>query len=127
MSVSEFDRHQLFRYFEDTMGPERAATMMEVLTPVNWTELATKSDLATMATKSDLATMATKSDIADMATKSDIADLATKSDLATVGAELRAEFKHDLAQHTRLLFFGMLASQATLVGLVFAVVQFGSG
>lgn len=82
------------------MGPERAATMMEVLTPVNWTELATKSD---------------------------IADMATKSDLATMGAELRAEFKHDLAQHTRLLFFGMLASQATLVGLVFAVVQFGSG
>ena len=69
------------------MGPERAATMMEVRPTVNWTEVATKSDLRTLE------------------------------------SSLRAEVRNDIAQSTRLIFFGMLASQATLVGLVFAAAR----
>lgn len=45
MEVTEYDRHQLFVWFEERMGPERAATMMNLIPPVGWFELASKHDL----------------------------------------------------------------------------------
>ncbi len=45
MSASEQQRHQLFSWFEEMMGPERAATMMDLLPPVGWADVATKPDL----------------------------------------------------------------------------------
>ena len=45
MEVSEYERHQLFVWFEERMGPERAATMMNLTPPVGWFELASKHDL----------------------------------------------------------------------------------
>lgn len=47
MEVTEYERHQLFVWFEEQLGPERAATMMNLLPPVDWSELPTKSDLST--------------------------------------------------------------------------------
>lgn len=85
MSVSEFQRHQVFQWFEEAMGPEKAAIMMDLLPPVGW------------------------------------GDIATRADLELVRAEIRsanAELLHKL-------WFGLVASQATLVGLVVAAVQLG--
>ena len=48
---------------------------------------------------------------------------ATKDDLASLGNELRAEFRAGNADLLRTLFFGMLASNATLVGLAFAAAR----
>jgi hypothetical protein len=45
MSVTEFERHQLFTWFEEHMGQERAATMMNLVPPVGWAEVATRHDL----------------------------------------------------------------------------------
>jgi hypothetical protein len=45
MSVSESERHQLFTWFEEHMGQERAATMMNLVPPVGWADVATKHDL----------------------------------------------------------------------------------
>jgi hypothetical protein len=44
--VSEYERHQVFNWFEEHMGSERAATMMNLVPPVGWAEIATKHDLA---------------------------------------------------------------------------------
>jgi hypothetical protein len=85
VSVSEFQRHQVFQWFEEAMGPEKAAIMMDLLPPVGW------------------------------------GDIATRADLELVRAEIRsanAELLHKL-------WFGLVASQATLVGLVVAAVQLG--
>lgn len=85
MSVSEFQRHQVFQWFEEAMGPEKAAIMMDLLPPVGW------------------------------------GDIATRADLELVRAEIRsanAELLHKL-------WFGLVASQATLVGLVVAAIQLG--
>lgn len=52
-------------------------------------------------------------------------DIATKADLRTEIGSLRAEMH---AAHSELLlklFFGMVATNATLVGLVFAVIRLG--
>lgn len=45
MEVTEYERHQLFVWFEEHMGSERAATMMDLTPPVGWFDLATKQDL----------------------------------------------------------------------------------
>jgi hypothetical protein len=48
MSVSEFQRHQIFQWFEEAMGSERAAIMMDLLPPVGWGEVATRADLTAL-------------------------------------------------------------------------------
>jgi len=45
MPVTEYERHQLFVWFEEQLGPERAATMMNLLPPTDWDDLVTKDYL----------------------------------------------------------------------------------
>jgi hypothetical protein len=96
VSVSESQRHQLFQWFEEAMGQERAAVMMDLLPPVGW------------------------------------GDLATSADVRGLGIELRAEMvrfegriEHTLARMQRNLYLSLLASNATVAGLVLAAVQLG--
>lgn len=42
MAVTEQARHDVYTYFQETMGNERAATLMELLPPVGWGDVATK-------------------------------------------------------------------------------------
>jgi hypothetical protein len=53
MSVSEHERHQLFTWLEEHMGPERAATMMSLLPPVGWGDVATRRDLDLLEARID--------------------------------------------------------------------------
>lgn len=46
MPVTEYERHQLFVWFEGQLGPERAATMMNLLPPVGSDEIVTRDHLA---------------------------------------------------------------------------------
>jgi hypothetical protein len=45
VSVSEFQRHQIFQWLEAAMGSEKAAIMMDLLPPVGWGDVATRTDL----------------------------------------------------------------------------------
>ena len=45
MGVTQQQRHLLRTWFEEQMGPDRAATMMELMPPAGAAELATKRDL----------------------------------------------------------------------------------
>lgn len=45
MAVSERDRHELYRSLEGVLGKEPADTMMALLPPVGWADVATKDDL----------------------------------------------------------------------------------
>ena len=62
MAVTEESRYEVHKHFEETMGRERATTLMELLPPVGWGDVATKQDLLAlrewaserMATKSDV-------------------------------------------------------------------------
>lgn len=49
MAVTEKQRHDLFTRIEETLGPEHATTMMELLPPVGWADVATKRDLDAVA------------------------------------------------------------------------------
>lgn len=52
-------------------------------------------------------------------------DIATKADLDALGTSLRGEVKYDIAQATRTMVLSLIASQATLVGLVLAATRLG--
>ena len=54
MEVTEYDRHQLFVWFEERMGPERAATMMNLIPPIGWFDLASKHDLTELEGRLDV-------------------------------------------------------------------------
>lgn len=78
------------------MGPDRAETMMNLLQPAGWSDIATGSELTGL-----------------------------RSEMHAGFAEVRSEMH---AAHSELLvklFFGMVASNATLVALVFAAVRLG--
>ena len=45
MAVSEKQRHELMKAMEGALGPEPAETLMHLLPPVGWADVATKSDL----------------------------------------------------------------------------------
>jgi hypothetical protein len=47
MPVTEHERHQLFTWFEEHLGQERAATMMNLLPPVSSDEIVTREYLHT--------------------------------------------------------------------------------
>jgi hypothetical protein len=62
MAVTEKHRHGLFNEVERVLGERRAETLMELLPPVGWADVATKHDVDT-AIGSLRSEMATKSDI----------------------------------------------------------------
>lgn len=70
MEVTEQQRHQLFVWFEEQMGQERAATMMELMPPVGSSDLTTRRDLAQLEQRLDArfaeASAKTAADLADL-------------------------------------------------------------
>jgi hypothetical protein len=48
MAVSGRDRHELYRKLEGVIGKESADTMMAMLPPVGWADVATKDDLRSL-------------------------------------------------------------------------------
>ena len=99
MSVTEYERHQIFQWYEEAMGSERAKIMMNLVPPVGWGEVATRADLAALAN-------------------------GLRGEMSVLSSELRGEMKAGNAELLRTLFFAIVASNATLVGLVFAAVRF---
>ena len=86
MSVTESERNKLYNWFEEHMGDARADTLMRLLPPVGWADVATKRDLDALEQRLDtrIDTLATRIDT-----------LATKDELHQLGAALRGEL-HDL-------------------------------
>ena len=48
MTIDERQRHGLYQELEATLGAEHAATLMSMLPPVGWADVATKSDLTSL-------------------------------------------------------------------------------
>lgn len=46
MAITDEERHEMHKHFEESMGPRMAANLMGLLPPVGWDDLATKQDLA---------------------------------------------------------------------------------
>ncbi len=54
MSIDEGRRHALHERLAEVLEPEHATTLMELLPPVGWADVATKQDLAQLEERMDL-------------------------------------------------------------------------
>ncbi len=103
MTVTEKQRHQFFKQAEEVFGPDGAETLMELLPPVGWAEVATKRDVDALRT-------------------------ATTSDIDAIRAEMHAEFAHvatkaDLERGLRQQLVTTLTANAVMVGLAVSLTQ----
>ena len=140
MSVSEFERHQIFQWYEEAMGSDKASIMMRLLPPVGWGDIATRGDL--MALSSEL-----RGEIAQLrgevcgeigGVRGEIAEVrgevgGVRGEIAEVRGEiggvrgdvteLRGEMHLGFAKLLRSMYFAVVASNATIAGIVLAAVQ----
>jgi len=54
MALDERARHELFLRLQEVLGPDRAETLMEMMPPVGWADVATKRDLDALEQRVDL-------------------------------------------------------------------------
>lgn len=101
MTITDEARTNLHQYLKEHMGEEQARTVMALLPPVGWGDLATKQDLA-----HDFAILRLEMQALRFELKADIAGL-------------RAEFHKTLRTHTLVL----VATNITLFGLAVATVR----
>jgi hypothetical protein len=101
MTVSERARHELHGRLEEMLGTEEAATLMTLLPPVGWADVATKRDL-------DALSALTKRDLD-----------ALRADLHVEVSGLRAELHREISIQTRTLMISLLTAVVTVASLAF--------
>ena len=106
MTITEQSRLNLYESMREHHGEEVAVTLMEMLPPVGWADIATKSDLEHLR-------VATKTDIENLR-------VATKTDLEHLRSEItlsfRAELEHALRRQGQWMVATIFAAQVVLVG-----------
>ena len=110
MSVSEYERHQIFQWLEEHMGPDRASSMMHLLPPVGWGDIVTRADLDRRVDRLDARIERVDAKIEKVDAKLD---------------RLEGRMEHLLGRQALRTYLTMVASNATVAGLVVAAVQLG--
>ena len=153
MSVDEGARFRLFESAQRQLGHDEAVTLMEMLPPLPWSDVATKEDLSSLgaAMKSDLAVLGSelraemsqlkgelRSDMSDLKgeLRSDMSDLKgelrsemsdLKGELRSEMSQLKGELKAEIADRTssvvRTMVLAMIANNAAVFGLSFAAAR----
>lgn len=128
--MDENARESLRAALAAAIGGEQAAVLMERIPPVTWDELARQEDMLALRSdveivKADVRTL--KADVGTL--KTDVGTLKTdvvglKVDVARLGPELTAEFRRQIIEQNRLLFFGTMGAVFTSASLAFAAVRF---
>lgn len=54
MAISDHDRYEMHKWFEEQAGPEVAGTVMAHLPPVGWADVATRRDLEMVEARMEL-------------------------------------------------------------------------
>jgi len=101
MSVTESERKRLFTWFEEHMGEERAETMMRLLPPVGWADVATKHDLDALGDRLDA--------------RLDTVAATARADLHEVRADLQRTFV--------TWIFAAHGAAVAAIGLLFALLR----
>jgi len=95
MAVDEAARHQLYNSWVDVLGDQSTGTIMELLRPVGWADVATKQDLNSL-------------------------ENAVRTELHSEIGSLRTEFHATM----RMMLFSMIGAMFSLAGLTWAAVTF---
>jgi hypothetical protein len=109
VAISEKERRELFNRLEEALGPEGAGTLMDMLPPAGWVDVATKHDLAALEQRLDQR----------------IDGLEQRFDGRFDGLDQIFVTKAELHAQTRTFITWTLTSQATLVAVVALLVALG--
>jgi hypothetical protein len=91
MTVDERKRHALYRRLETLLGDDHADTVMELLPPVGWADVATRHDLQALEAR-----MATRLEAVEA--RLEAVEVRLEARVETGFAELRAELHQALRQ-----------------------------
>jgi hypothetical protein len=105
MAVDERARHELHGRLDDVLGREEATTLMSLLPPVGWADVATKHDLDSLRIE----------------LRAEIGQL--RGELRGEIGQLRGEFHRDLGVLTRTLLISMLTAVIAVAGLAFGAAR----
>ena len=112
MVLDERARHELFLRLEEVLGPERAATLMEMMPPVGWADVATKRDLDALEQRLNL-----RFELVDQRFETCKHEL-----MAAFRAELQAQSNVITAQ-TRTLLLANVGTVLSLAALAFGITK----
>ena len=101
MAVTEESRYQLFQRLEEMLGREGVSTLMELLPPVGWADVATKRDLDHLQSRVDA--------------RIDALD----ARIDRLGVELRAEMFREQRNQT----LAIIGANTTITALLLAAFQ----
>ena len=107
MSVTEFERHHLFTWFEEHMGRERAATMMNLVPPAGWGDVATRRDLHLVEARMDV-----------LNARIDALDGTFNARIDALEGRLEAKLEARLSGLQRTFGTWLFASQAVVIAAV---------
>ena len=100
MAVDERRRHELYEHAKSQWGEEAAVTLMELLPPVGWADVATKVDLAQLEGR-------------------------LPGEFRTATADLRVELHDALREQTNRILAFVVPALLSGVGLAFVAARFG--
>ena len=98
MSVDEVARFRLFESAQRQLGHDEAITLMEMLPPVEWSQVATKADLGVLGAE-------------------------LRAEMSQLRGELRAEMADRASSTVRTIVLAMVANNAAVFALAFAAVR----
>lgn len=107
MTIDERDRMRLFEQLDQTLGPNNAKTLMELLPPVGWADVATKDDVRLCQTTLQSEITGLRAEL-----KGDNATL--RAELKGDISELRTELTGAIASMQRNLFLALIGFALTI-------------
>jgi hypothetical protein len=105
VAVTEESRYQLFQRLEELLGPDKLATLMELLPPVGWADVATKRDLDHLHTLFDA--------------KVDRLGVDLRAEIASGNQALRSEMFREQRNQT----LAIIGANTTITALLLAAFQ----
>jgi hypothetical protein len=126
MTIDERARHELFLAVEHRLGASQAETLMALLPPVGWADVATKHDLDALESRLDLRFEAIDLRFEAIDLRFEAIDRRFESldpRFESIEHRILGELDRKLNQQTRTLFFGVVGMQATMVALVAALLR----
>ncbi len=112
MAVDEAARHQLYRSLESTLGPEPTSTLMSLLPPVGWADVATRQDLHALEN-------GLRSEIAELRAEMHREISGVRGEISGVRGEI-AELRAEMHTTIRNAVFSMIGAMFTLAALTVA-------
>jgi hypothetical protein len=120
MVLDERSRHQLYLLLEEVLGPEAATTLMELLPPVGWADVALKRDLDALEHRLDLRFDAIDQRFEALEERVDLRSEALEHKLV---ATFRGELQTALTAQGRQLAITLAGTAGALSALAFAAAR----